>query len=88
MSEVVPALELLPILKDMARSTSYFQAMSDAHGGINMNAITGSKLQTKRPANEESLHVTNSDRLFMFLFILLQDQLQLVERHDCFFHTM
>lgn len=45
MSEVVEALEPLPTLKDMACSSSYFQAMNTARGGVSMNARTGSRLQ-------------------------------------------
>lgn len=45
MSEVVEALEPLPALKDMACSSSYFQAMNAARGGASMNARNGSRLQ-------------------------------------------
>lgn len=44
MSEVVEALEPLPNLKDMACSSSYFQAMSAARVGASLNARTGNKL--------------------------------------------
>ncbi|KAH6791139.1 Protein kinase superfamily protein [Perilla frutescens var. frutescens] len=45
MSEVVEALEPLPHLKDMACSSSYFQAMTAARGGVSMNARIGGRLQ-------------------------------------------
>ncbi|KAL6994231.1 Serine/threonine-protein kinase pbl34, partial [Sarracenia purpurea var. burkii] len=46
MSEVVEALKPLPNLKDMACSSSYFQAMQVERAGINPNARNGIKLQT------------------------------------------
>ncbi|KAG6398307.1 hypothetical protein SASPL_139763 [Salvia splendens] len=47
MSEIVLALEPLPALKDMACSSSYFQAMNNARGSVTMNARTGGRLQTR-----------------------------------------
>ncbi|KAI3452325.1 hypothetical protein Pfo_008990 [Paulownia fortunei] len=45
MSEVVEALEPLPNLKDMACSSSYFQAINAARASINTNARNGVRLQ-------------------------------------------
>lgn len=45
MSEVVEALEPLPNLKDMACSSSYFQAMNAARSSASMNARNGARLQ-------------------------------------------
>ncbi|KAL7140945.1 hypothetical protein ABFS83_08G021000 [Erythranthe nasuta] len=54
MSEVVEALEPLPALKDMASSSSYFQAMSAARaGGSSLNARMGNRLQP--PARSPSM---------------------------------
>ncbi|XP_059670310.1 serine/threonine-protein kinase PBL34-like [Cornus florida] len=44
MSEVVESLKLLPNLKDMACSSSYFQAMQVERAGMNKNARHGSRL--------------------------------------------
>lgn len=47
MSEIVLALEPLPALKDMACSSSYFQAMNNGRGSVTMNARTGGRSQTR-----------------------------------------
>lgn len=45
MSEVVEILKPLPNLKDMASSSSYFQAMQADRAGINPNARSGNRFQ-------------------------------------------
>lgn len=59
MSEVVEALEPLPSLKDMASSSSYFQAMSSARGGVSMNARIGGRLQAKNGGPTRSPSMPN-----------------------------
>ncbi|XP_057961522.1 serine/threonine-protein kinase PBL34-like [Malania oleifera] len=50
MSEVVEALTPLPDLKDMACSSSYFQAMQIEHVGSNINLRNGIKMRSDFPS--------------------------------------
>lgn len=64
MSEVVEVLKPLPDLKDMACSSSYFQAMQTERAGINQITRNGARVQEalalrKRPQNR-SLSLTNA----------------------------
>lgn len=57
MSEVVEALKPLPYLKDVACSSSYFQAMQAEHAGSNPSAQSGSRL---RPGMSRNAQPTRS----------------------------
>ena len=62
MSEVVEALKPLPNLKDMACSSSYFQAMQAERMGSYANARNGSRMQTGLSRNGQparSLSIPN-----------------------------
>ncbi|KAF5749009.1 hypothetical protein HS088_TW04G00970 [Tripterygium wilfordii] len=50
MSEIVEILKLLPNLKDMACSSTYFQAIQPERFGSNLNTGNGSRLQPGIPA--------------------------------------
>ncbi|KAL1538676.1 Serine/threonine-protein kinase pbl34 [Salvia divinorum] len=55
MSEIVLALEPLPSLKDMACSSSYFQAMSNGRGSVTMNARTGGRSLQSQTRNGQPM---------------------------------
>lgn len=59
MSEVVEALKPLPNLKDMACSSSYFQAMQAERAGTNTNARNGIRTLTKNGQPTRSLSIPN-----------------------------
>ncbi|KAM7511361.1 hypothetical protein LguiB_010236 [Lonicera macranthoides] len=59
MSEVVEALMPLPNLKDMACSSSYYQAMQAERHGVNPNARTSVRVQMKNGQPMRSLSIPN-----------------------------
>ena len=69
MSDVVEALKPLPCLKDMACSSSYFQAIQSERGSSNLSAQNGSRvrpgLSRKCATNKELPQVQCSPCLSM-----------------------
>ncbi|KAJ4823928.1 hypothetical protein Tsubulata_009762 [Turnera subulata] len=66
MSEVVEALKPLPYLKDMACSSSYFQAMQVERSGSNLSSQSGSRLRpglSKSMLPARSLSATNGSHV-------------------------